>query len=392
VSVAVAAARAKHVVYGLDIDKVLITELNDGLHPMPGITRSQIINLIEAKNYVPTYDPACISISDVIVIAVPTPLYDNRLPNLEYLKSACEMIADFISSGTLVVNESTSHPGTLRNFIKPIIERGDLLEIDYAAAPERVDPANSSWNIENTPRVISGLSEHSSQRAIDFYSSFCEQVTKVSSPEVAEASKVFENTFRQVNIALSNEFAQIASNLGFSANEAINAAGTKPFGFMSFYPGIGVGGHCIPIDPIYLSQAAKQFGIDAKLINLASLINTSAPVNVANKIKDYMGGSLRNIRIQIAGISYKPNVADTRESPAIVLIDELVNLGALVSWCDPLVREFKNMKSINLDTAIDLGLIVTPHDEIDFSIWRSAKTQVLDLSPNNKNFGWSKFF
>jgi UDP-N-acetyl-D-glucosamine dehydrogenase len=291
----------------------------------------------------------------------------------------------------LIINESTSYPGTLRNFIKPRIDKVNLLNLEFASAPERVDPSNEYWNITNTPRVISGLTNNATNRAVEFYSSFCNKVHQVTSPEIAEASKVFENTFRQVNIALSNEFSLVAQSLGFSGNEAIQAASTKPFGFMPFYPSIGVGGHCIPIDPTYLSYAASLVGIETKIINVANSINTLVTHEVANRIRSYLGGSLSGLKIQIAGIAYKADVSDIRESPALSLINELQILGAQVCWFDPLVSEFNGVKSEPLDANIDLGLIVTPHKQIDFSIWLDAKTRVLDLSSNAQNYGWPKF-
>jgi UDP-N-acetyl-D-glucosamine dehydrogenase len=358
---------------------------------VPGIERNVIIDLIKSKHYLPSNQNQLIEDSEIIVIAVPTPLNVNRYPDLKYLEEASKTIGQYAQAGALVVNESTSYPGTLRNYIKPLVEKIAKVDLQYAAAPERVDPGNESWNLENTPRVISGLTEASTKKAIEFYSSFCNQVYQAPSAEIAEASKLFENTFRQVNIALSNEFSEIANSLGFSSSEAIKAASTKPFGFMPFYPSIGVGGHCIPIDPSYLSYAAELVGAKAQFINLANEMNLLSHIKVASRINAYMGGSLTGIKIQIAGIAYKSNVSDLRESPALLLIKELRKLGADISWCDPLVNEFENTKSKPLDVNIDLGLIVTPHEQIDFSIWKKANTRVLDLSANSKNYGWPKF-
>lgn len=388
---AIAAAQAKHIVYGIDIDKKIIEDLRRGIHPVPGIRKELVLKLINSNNYFPTKQNNVIHESDIVIMAVPTPLDSLRNPDLSALKQACESVAKFVSNDTLIINESTSYPGTLRNFIKPIFDSFNLLNLEYASAPERVDPGNEIWKIENTPRVISGLSELATQRAIKFYSSFCQQVYQVKTPEIAEASKLFENTFRQVNIALSNEFSNIAHNLGFTANEAIQAASTKPFGFMPFYPSIGVGGHCIPIDPTYLSYAAQLSGVEAKIIDLANIVNISVTKNLINRLRVYVGGSFKGIKIQIAGISYKKNVSDLRESPALILLNEFQNQGALVSWCDPLVQEFNGMRSKPLDPDIDLGLIVTPHDQIDYSIWLNAQTKVLDLSANAIDYGWPKF-
>ena len=274
-----------------------------------------------------------------------------------------------------------------------IFASGPLFKVPAKAvnAPERVDPGNDEWNLKNTPRVISGLTNSASEKTALFYGSFCDTVVVVSSPEVAEAAKLFENTYRQVNIALANEFAQISNVLSFSSHEAITAAATKPFGFMPFYPSIGVGGHCIPVDPIYLSFAAGKKGTQTLFINLANQTNLGMISYVINRIKDQMNGSLNSLRIQIAGVSYKRNISDLRESPALILITELKKSGADVSWFDPLVDLDLPGRCQNLEQNIDLGLIVTPHDSIDFRIWRIAKISVLDLSADSKDYGWPKF-
>jgi UDP-N-acetyl-D-glucosamine dehydrogenase len=391
ISVAYAAVQAGHTIFGIDSDVELIDNLGKGIHPMPGIKKETLISFIKTKKYLPTNQNQFISESDIVIIAVPTPLNSNKKPDLTYLIQACETIGKFVCAGTLIINESTSYPGTLRNIIKPDIERQTSLDLEYAVAPERVDPANTLWNVVNTPRVVSGLTESSIKRAIEFYASFSGKIYQAPSAEIAEASKLFENTFRQVNIALSNEFSQIANSLGFSAHEAIKAASTKPFGFMPFYPSIGVGGHCIPLDPSYLSYAAELSGSEAKFINLANDTNYRAHMKVATRIKEFMGGALSGVRIQIAGLAYKANVSDIRESPSILLLKELTKLGAQTSWCDPLVKDWNGSTSSPLDPNIDLGLIVAPHQELDFSIWKTSKVKVLDLSADSVNYGWPKF-
>jgi UDP-N-acetyl-D-glucosamine dehydrogenase len=213
----------------------------------------------------------------------------------------------------------------------------------------------------------------------------------VTKPEVAEAAKLLENSFRQVNIALVNELSEIVKAYKISANETISAAATKPFGFMPFYPSIGVGGHCIPIDPSYLIYSAKQVGLEAEIITLANEINLSRPEKVVKLIKGTLHGDLERKVIQVAGITYKPNISDLRESPALKLIKELEKNGANVIWFDPFIQIFEGKKSQPLSSQIDLGLIVTPHDNIDFSVWRKSNTQVLDLTANSKNYGWPKF-
>jgi UDP-N-acetyl-D-glucosamine dehydrogenase len=390
---AIHAAEAGNTVIGYDIDDSKVTDINGGKFIIPELDSNLINSLLRNGKYIPTNDPTLMATSDIIVIAVPTPLNNVGNPDIAMLITAAEIVAKNCKSDALVINESTSFPGTLRNLIKPIFDKNRFdNEIIFASAPERVDPGNLKWNIKNTPRIVCGLTEDATQKTIDFYQTFCDIVQETSSPEVAEASKLFENTFRMVNISLVNEFADISNKLGFSAHEAIAAAATKPFGFMAFYPGIGVGGHCIPIDPMYLSYSAKVVEAEPKLIDLAQSINKRMPRYTAEKIKTLMDNDLSNKRIQIAGISYKPNIPDIRESPAIELLKELRKLGAIVTWCDPLVKNFNTEISSSLSQDLDLGLVVTPHDQFDFSEWKNSGIKVFDLSANSINYGWPKFF
>ena len=269
-TLAIEAASAGHEVVGLEIDEKLVVNLLQGKTSVPGIISKTMLDLINDKKYLPTTITEKMQGSDVIVIAVPTPLNSNRSPELKYIIEAATLIAQNCKEKVLVVNESTSYPGTLRNVIKPTIEAISNVDFMYASAPERIDPGNEEWSIHNTPRIVGGLTPTAGIFAVEFYESFCSQVNLVSSPEVAEAAKLFENTFRQINIALVNEFAVISNALGFSANEVINAAATKPFGFMPFFPSIGVGGHCIPVDPTYLSYAAIKAGVKTNFIDLAN--------------------------------------------------------------------------------------------------------------------------
>jgi UDP-N-acetyl-D-glucosamine dehydrogenase len=385
-------ALKNNVVVGVDSNESKILDLQNGVTNIPGVNFDELHKLISEKKYIPTFDPTLISDSDVIILAVPTPLNHDGNPDTSLLEAAAKTATKYAKANSLIVNESTSYPGTLRNLIKPIFDRNSDNQFLFASAPERVDPANSKWDLKNTPRVISGLSDEATDKAVAVYSSFCSQVHRASSPEVAEAAKIFENTFRMVNIALVNEFALIADKIGFSTQEAIFAASTKPFGFMPFYPSIGVGGHCIPVDPKYLSYLSKSVGANSDLIDLAHKINSDMPRNTAERIKSEIGGDLSNKRIQVAGIAYKPNVPDVRESPALELIKELINLGASVSWHDPVVIELNGEKSSILETDIDLGLILTPHTVLDLTPWKLAKTRVIDLSANGINYGWPKLY
>ena len=389
---AIHAAIAGNTVVGYDNDKSKISDISQGKYPISGLDNSSISLLIDSKIYVPTYDPTLISESDIIVLAVPTPLDKNGNPDTSLLEDAARIVAKNCKSTALIINESTSYPGTLRNLVEPIFKSKLGHKLLFASAPERIDPGNINWNLENTPRVVAGITNEATVKAVDFYQTFCKVIHKASSPEIAEASKLFENTFRMVNIALANEFAIISKNLGFSAYEALTAASTKPFGFMPFYPSIGVGGHCIPIDPKYLSHSAKLAGTTPKLIDLAHDINISMPQSVALRIKTELSNDLLNKKIQLAGVAYKPNIPDLRESPALELIKELRKMGSIVTWHDPVVGKFDNENSCELDLNVDLGLIVTPHEQIDFSLWKNSSVRVLDLSANSKDYGWPKFF
>jgi len=390
-NIAIAAAENGHIVFGIDNNNSVVENLYKGFTDESGIRSKKLLKLLQNKKYTPTTNSHFIVQSDVIVIAVPTPLDLNRRPDLNYLENASQLIGMHAKEGALVVNESTSYPGTLRNFIKPEIEKINNNKLLYASAPERIDPGNKKWNLRNTPRVIAGLTDDATERAVDFYLSFCQSIYRANSAEVAEASKLIENTYRQVNIALANEFSEIAYQLGFSATDAIAAASTKPFGFEAFYPGIGVGGHCIPVDPSYLTYAVELLGGKTDFIDLANKINLKAHVKIIDRIENSILGSLKGLKVQVAGISYKPNVADLRESPALLLMLELKKRGAVVTWHDPLVGKFNYTNSEELRDDIDLGLILNPHDSIDFTIWKQSKIKVLDLSASLSSYGWPKF-
>lgn len=357
------AAESGHVVYGIEADSRRIESLKD-------------------SNYQVFSDFSKLKSCEVVVIAVPTPLDESQNPDLSFLVSACEEMKYHLKSGTLVINESTSYPGTLRGVIATILGEKFL----YASAPERVDPGNEIWGIKNTPRLVGGLTEQALTKAVKFYRTFCDEIIEVSSPEVAEAAKLFENTFRQVNIALVNQFAQINRQLGIPTFETLGAAATKPFGFMPFLPSIGVGGHCIPVDPNYLSYIAEEAGISSQFIKLANEVNLGMPEYVASEIDSKFG--LMGKKVQIAGISYKAGVADTRESPSITFIKALRDRGADVSWSDSLVKEFAGEKSVPI-SKVDIGVICTAHPDVDYSPWKNG-TIVVDVS-TAQDLGWPKF-
>ena len=349
-ALSVAATKAGHSVIGFDTNPKLISEIKvkDDL-----------------DNYLPTNNEADVKDQGIYIIAVPTPLDEKNLPDLTFLITAIQLITRSASKGALVINESTSYPGTLREIVITEIEISNKAKFLYAAAPERIDPANTKWSIKNTPRVIAGIDDPSSKAAMEFYKSICDEVILVSSPEVAEAAKLFENTFRQVNIALVNELAQITEKLGISANEVIKAAATKPFGFMKFSPSLGVGGHCIPIDPIYLAQKAESVGASAQFIRQANLVNQQMPIYVLKRLEGLLGGNISGKKICIVGFSYKPDVTDMRQSPSIVLWQELERKGALVSFHDEIVKEFEGKTSMALaPNSFDLVVVAVAHSNL----------------------------
>ena len=359
-TIAVGAAGAGHNVVGFDVNASLVKALNSGVSHIEGISDSELKNFLSNNTYTASTDASSVNGCDVIVIAVPTPLTESRNPDLSYVHAAVELIQNNVKTPTLVINESTSYPGTLR---KEIAARITGIEHLYASSPERVDPGNTQWGTKNTPRLIGGLTPEAVSKAKEFYSSFCDTVIEVSSPEVAEAAKIFENTFRQVNIALVNEFTQIADALGISGREVLDAAATKPYGFMEFNPGPGVGGHCIPVDPTYLAYVANEVGVPATFIKRANEVNLAMPAYVVKRVIAGAGGSVKAKSVVVVGVSYKANVADTRETPAASIIDLLREAGASVAWHDPLVGSWRGENSADLG-ASDVAVVVTKHDVV----------------------------
>lgn len=365
-SLAASCVASGNEVVGFDLNEDLIKSLANGISHVESVT-------VPRSNYLAASDPSTINGSDIVIIAVPTPLDSERKPDLKYLISACEIVSKNLKNQALIINESTSFPGTLRDLIAKSIEAESGLNHLYAASPERVDPGNEIWNQANTPRLVSGLTDEATKKTVDFYSTFCAHVVPVSSPEVAEAAKLFENTFRQVNIAMVNELAQISHGLDIDVREVLDAAATKPFGFMKFNPSLGVGGHCIPIDPSYLSFAAENAGIEASFIDLANEINLEMPSYVANRIANAVGG-LKGKKVLVAGLSYKANISDLRESPSLLLIDALEVLGAEVTKHDPLVAETSEIVSA------DVAILAVAHDAIDKDALKASAPYVFDCT------------
>jgi UDP-N-acetyl-D-glucosamine dehydrogenase len=358
-------AARHHQVVGFDLNSTIVAQLNQGISHIEGVSSDGIKHAIYAGNYTATTNAGEIAGSDIVVIAVPTPLDGGRKPDLTYIDSACKVIAENLTGPALIINESTSYPGTIRNYIKPTIEKysKQKFQHQYAISPERVDPGRVDYNQKNTPRLYAGLTSEATARTREFYSTFCDNLVEVSSPEVAEAAKLFENTFRQVNIALVNELAQISHALGIDVRETLDAAGTKPYGFMKFQPSAGVGGHCIPVDPSYLADVAEKAGVMATFIQRANEVNLEMPKYIAGRVAKDNGGSLKGKKVLVVGVAYKPNVADTRETPAELLIDALEELGAIVTWNDPVVGSWRGKESAVLNGA-EIAVVVTKHDVV----------------------------
>jgi len=344
------------------------------------INASLVDQLLEQRiqNFTPTDSEKDLQGCEIVLIAVPTPLNDNRNPDLSFLYSAADLISRNFDSSILVINESTSFPGTLRNEIAQRIFDSSGVTHLYASSPERVDPGNSRWDVKNTPRLLSGLTPEAIARAKSFYSTFCDTIIETYTPEVAEAAKLFENTFRQVNIALVNEFAQIAYALQIDPREVMNAAATKPYGFMEFAPGAGVGGHCIPVDPIYLSDVAAKAGVPATFIERATQVNQAMPAYVVSRVIAASGGSVKGKKVIVIGLAYKSDVTDTRETPAAEIIHLLITSGAFVTWNDPLVGNWQGQSSSAID-GNDIAIVVIRHSALTDQEIKKA-TYVFDCS------------
>ena len=368
-------ASQNHAVIGFDTNQRVVDALNNGISHIEGVDSEELAARIRKGSYRATTNPDEISDSEIVVIAVPTPLTGDRKPDLKFIDAACLTISKNLKRQALIINESTSFPGTLRNYIKPTIENNsnDSLIHQYAISPERVDPGRGDFNQKNTPRLYAGLTPEASERTRVFYSSFCDKLVEVSSPEVAEAAKLFENTFRQVNIALVNEFAQITHALGISVHETLDAANTKPYGFMKFTPSAGVGGHCIPVDPTYLAAKAEELGAPATFIRHANDVNLEMASYVVGRVQEENNGNLLGKRILIIGVAYKPNVADVRETSAERIISICRERGGIVSWHDEIVKNWGDESSSPLVGA-DIAIVLTRHNSLQTDdILKSAR-------------------
>jgi UDP-N-acetyl-D-glucosamine dehydrogenase len=361
---AMAAAKAGWRVYGIDVQPNRIEMLNSGISFIEDVQSEEISANLLSGSYIPTLDFEVIGQCEIAVICVPTPIKEDKTPNLDYLNEAVDAIAENANNGLLLINESTSFPTTLSLYIPDRVRRVRLnLEILYAVAPERIDPANTRWGFKETPRLVSGLTPDAEERAKAFYESFCDSVLSVGKPEIAELSKLLENTYRQVNIALVNELVPLCMKLGISLFDVIDAASTKPYGYSPFYPGVGVGGHCIPVDPHYLNWKSRDLGSEVSLISAADNINKAMPSLIVELVQKIVGESAPKI-LQI-GITYKKGVRDLRDSPSLDLLFRLQKKYTNVEWWDELVEEFDGQNRSNLLDMFDL-IIVTQQTNHDF--------------------------
>ena len=365
-----AAAESGFRIVGVDVNQNIVKQLNSGLTKLEDVNLLRLKKFLKNGSYSATNEFSVVSESSIILICVPTPLQDNHKPDLSYLISAVKSIGKHLSKGSLVIIESTVAPGTTRGLLVPLLEKESNLNVNeflVAFSPERIDPQNKTWNIKNTPKLVSGLTKEASVKAIEFYSKFVDNIIECNSIEVAEMAKLLENSFRLVNISFINEISIICQKLGIGVTDVINAAATKPYGFMPFYPSIGVGGHCIPVDPIYLSDKAREIGAPTRFIDLADEINQEMPRYFVTRAEEKFGG-LASKKVLVIGVSYKPNVADVRETPVEALILCLKEKGAKVSWHNDLVKEWNGDKSVALSSDFDLAILATLHDYLDLSI------------------------
>ena len=375
---AVAAASSNFLVSGIDADEVKVLGVNNGVSTIEDIADLDLKQLVNSGALTASADFSVMKDVQIVVICVPTPLTQDQKPDLTHVKMATESVAKYLSEDTLVILESTVSPGTTRNLIAPMLAQFSglkLNQIQVAFSPERIDPSNKTWGVKNTPKLVAGLSQEACTRAIDFYSNFIDEVVRCESLEVAETAKLLENSFRYINISFINEFLIFCQKLGVDVNDVIKAAATKPYGFMPFYPSIGVGGHCIPVDPLYLSNKARELGAPTRFIDLADQINQEMPGYFVGRAEEKLGG-LKDKRVLVVGVAYKPNVADVRQTPVTALISGLKSKGAQVSWHDDLVKEWNGEKSVELKTGFDLAIIATLHAYIDFI--KLGDTPILD--------------
>jgi UDP-N-acetyl-D-glucosamine dehydrogenase len=386
-AVATAAADVGHTVTGYDTNQGLIQRLAQGNSHIEDVISNDLKKLIDTGKYMPTNNPSDLASCEIIIIAVPTPLDSQRKPDISYLESAVDTLIEFVKNEILIISESTSYPGTLRKVIAEKIYKSSALNHRYAVAPERIDPGNKKWFVRNTPRVVAGLTQESGKEAQDFYLTFTENVNLAPSPEVAEMAKLVENSFRYINIAFVNELAQIANEFKISITDVLDAAATKPYGYMRFSPGAGVGGHCIPIDPIYLSSESEKIGVKSTFIDRADHINLTMPSYVISRVLNDNNQDISGKKVLVVGVSYKSDIADVRETPAVEILKLLKEYGAISTWYDPLVPIFNGQSSSKIESQ-DIAIVLNLHKEVDVIKLKNIK-YVFDCTGKLK---WAKGF
>jgi UDP-N-acetyl-D-glucosamine dehydrogenase len=380
--------KAGFTTYGIDVNADCIKKLKRGISHISDVPSRDVKDLLKSKGFIPTTDYGAIKKLDVIIICVPTPLSKTKEPDISYILSAVRSILRHRRKGQLIVLESTTYPGTTDEIVLPMLKKGGMKcgkDFFLAFSPERVDPANKDYKTKDIPKVVGGVNSSSGLLAKDLYSAIVEDVMLVSSTKTAEMAKLLENTFRSVNIGLVNEIAIMCNSLGLDVWETIDAAASKPFGFMPFYPGPGIGGHCIPLDPIYLSWKAGLHGFEAKFIGLADRINSAMPEYVVSRIimlLDQEKVKIKKAKVHIIGISYKKDVSDTRESPALETMKILIERGISVTYSDPFTGkctiEGKVLRAVKPTpktlNSKDCCVIITPHSNYDYkSIVENSK-------------------
>jgi len=386
---AMAAVDAGWKVIGIDILEAKVAQISSGFSPVEDVSDARLQKAIAKGAYIATSDFSIVAQASVVTLCVPTPLNGERQPDLGILQSAAARVAPYVSNETLIVSESTSYPGTLRDVIIPIfncLKPNGSVKLYFTSAPERVNPGDAVWNQKNTPRLVGSINMASQEKAIAFYKSICDNVISVSTPEVAEGAKLLENTFRLVNIALINEFTRLCFAAGINVHEVIDAASSKPYGFMPFRPGVGVGGHCIPVDPLYLTWWARQNGEKAEFVESADSINLAMPKYVAQRTMALVDPSINAPKVLILGVAYKPGVGDIRETPASELRKHLEAEGAEVAWHDPLVTLWEGSKPVDLEWECHVAVLTTYQPGMNIEQLTSRGIQILDCTNSLKNY------
>ena len=385
---AVAFAEAGDDVIALDLDPIKVSSVKAGESYIEDISSERLRDVLPKIRA--TYRYADLAKADAVIICVPTPLTDNREPDLGPLEAAGKSLAQVLQPGQLIVLESTTYPGTTRELLKPLLESTGLRvgpDINLAFSPERVDPGRTDYTLRTTPKVIGGITPACLERVDELYRRVCDTTVRVSTPEAAELAKLLENIFRSVNIALVNEMAMLAERMGIDVWEVVDAAATKPYGFMRFEPGPGMGGHCLPVDPFYLTWRARQFHMSTEFIELAGKINQAMPYHCAERIEwalNDVAKPVKDSRILILGASYKGGVGDIRESPALRIIEVLAGRGGIVSYHDAYVPSLPTfgLESVPLDEAVaeaDVVVLVTAHPDLDYASVAARSALFVDL-------------